>query len=79
MKLLGVANHCQGFELESGVSQAYFFKTAEWKRSSHIRKILDLNLPMRLIQDYPLIPNTKQDSIKSRISFDCRDNGQRRE
>jgi hypothetical protein len=79
LKLLGVSNHCHGFEFESGVSQAYFFKTAEWKRSFHIRKILDLNLPMHLIQNYQLIPNTKQDSVESRRSFDCRDNGQRGE
>ena len=65
LKLLNLSNHCQGLELESGVSRAYFFKTAERKRSSHIRKILDSSLPMHMIDNYQLVPDTREKSLES--------------
>ena len=70
LKSLGVSNHCYGFESKTGVSRAYFFKTADRKRSTQIRKILDSNLPMHLIHDYQLAPDTKQSSMEGTRSFE---------
>lgn len=70
LKILDSGNQCYSFFSKTGLSVSYFFRTGERKRPLQVRKVLDKNLPMSVITDYQLVPNTKTNFLSSRKTFE---------
>jgi hypothetical protein len=70
LKVLSAMSQCFAFSSKNNLALTYFFKTDDRRRASQIRKTLDNNLPVHVINDYELLANTKHAFYESAKKFD---------